>query len=211
MAIKIRRKSKAEAAPVPNYSDVPMSKAKPSYPKASDRMIENTFFKVSNSTGEVVHMVTVMPDGLRVAWGECGKCKDRITRCQCRNGFYHSAGIAFIRACYDHPDRQPNSFVDYSAYYDPWNRKAGGVYDRQEIVWNRSPAIAKTVSKPSEGPSRASKGAPRRVVKRSKPVDGGLTAKDIENIDMSKVAEAASKQAEDAIKSVRRVIRRKKV
>lgn len=45
-----------------------------------------------------VSMMSVMPDGTRVAWSNCGRCSQHVGNCQCRDGV---AAPRSVEYCYD--------------------------------------------------------------------------------------------------------------
>lgn len=184
---------------------VPLDKRKPHYPKVQTNVLPNTYYRVVKDEDRVRSMVTVMPDGLRVAWDSCAKCYGHITLCACKDGMYHSRSIGWIRATYD--IKYPSERVtDYSMYYDPFMRKEGRTDLRVAI--GRSPADV-----PSSTPRRKPKAVidpdPLPPVKPAKAKTGkpGLTDADIENIDMAALNKAAANQASAVTRKVRRTIR----
>lgn len=45
-----------------------------------------------------ISMMSVMPDGTRVAWSNCGRCSQYVGKCQCRDGV---AAPRSVEYCYD--------------------------------------------------------------------------------------------------------------
>jgi len=120
-------KVKRQATPVDRFPDcvlVPVSKRKPHYPLVQSNVLPNTYYRVVKDEDRVRTMVTVMPDGLMVAWDSCAKCHRHHTQCECKTGIYHSASIGWIRATYDvnYPTERVSN---YSMYHDPYMRLEG--------------------------------------------------------------------------------------
>lgn len=168
---------------------VPLSERKPHYPATAKNILPYTYYRVVESEDRVRAMVTIMPDGLHVAWDSCARCLQHIVRCPCKSGVYHSRSIGWIRATFDinYPTER---VTEYSKYYDPWQRHADSPINRLESGIGRVPGAGDT---------------PKR--KKAKVVDGGLTVNEIENIDLAKLNQAATKQAKRTVRRARSVIR----
>lgn len=65
------------------------------YPKLDPRIVPGTKFRVTPDD-ELDSLVTVMPDGVHVAWTTCTKCLQWFTSCDCRAGVLHTQGIEWI-------------------------------------------------------------------------------------------------------------------
>lgn len=67
----------------------------PSYfPKIDPKCVPGTYFRMD---GDVLNsLVTVMPDGVHVAWTSCGRCLGTPKSCVCKSGMVHSRGIEWI-------------------------------------------------------------------------------------------------------------------
>lgn len=179
---------------------VPVKNRKDHYPAVASNILPNTYYRVVEDEDRVRAMVTIMPDGLNVAWDTCARCYQHIVRCSCKAGVYHSRSIAWIRATND-VNYPTERVTDYSMYYDPWQRKTDNPIDRTlDDGIGRSPAS--DISKPKKATASVT-----QKVTTSAPVEGGLTAKEIENIDMAELHKAASKQAKRTVRRARSVIK----
>lgn len=65
-------------------------------PVLAQTMVPGTKFVVSQDTGEVDSMMTVMPDGVHVNWKYCAACHHEVTDCRCSNGVLHPSSIEWI-------------------------------------------------------------------------------------------------------------------
>lgn len=201
-------KVKRQAVPADSIEGcvlVPLNQRKPHYPLVQSNVLPNTYYRVVKDEDRVRALVTVMPDGSKVAWDSCAKCYGHVTLCACKDGMYHSRSISWIRATCDvnYPSER---VTDYSMYYDPFMRKEGRTDIRVSI--GRSPADV-----PSSTPRRKSKAVdpePLPPVKEAKvkprKAKPGLTDADIENLDMAALNKAAAEQAKDVTRKVRRTI-----
>lgn len=198
--VKVKR-SASNAVPADRFEGcilVPVSKGKDHYPVVSPRVLENTYYRVVKDEDRVRTLVTVMPDGVHVAWDSCARCHGYITQCRCKEGMYHPRSVAWIRATHD--VKYPTERVqDYSMYYDPWGRNSDVPVDR-EVVFGSLPT------------SKADTTARKR--KTSQPVvapveddPNALSISDIQNIDMDELHKAAKRQAKRSVRRARSVIR----
>lgn len=202
--VKIKRTSSAVPKDIVGHRLVPATKALDGWPQLQDGVLPQTYYRVTDG-GELVCMVTVMPDGLRAAWASCAKCHDHFLLCKCRSGIYHPPSIGWMRATYDHPEWPNVRIADYSDYFDPWGRKKGKTYDRTEVrVWAQPVSTPKPVS-----PRVQARKQKQRVERDRRDQVDGLTPQQIESIDMAEVQKVAEAQATAATKQVRRVIRRR--
>jgi hypothetical protein len=208
MAVKIKRNPK----PVPQDIDgcvlVPLAKRQEDWPSTQAGLIANTFYRIDSSTKKLRCMVTVMPDGLRLAWDSCGKCHEHVIRCKCRSGIYHCSSVGFIRATYDHDDWPGVRITDYTAYFDPFGRRSGKGVERSDVVvWNRPlPAPPK----PPTATTEARRATQKRRRDERDGVDTGLTVKQIEDISMAALQKTVQAQVAEQTKQVRRIIKRKR-
>jgi hypothetical protein len=202
--VRIKRTSSAVPKDIDGHRLVPVAKSMDGWPRLQDGVLPQTYYRV-NDAGELVSMVTVMPDGLRAAWASCAKCHDHFLLCQCRSGLYHPSSIGWMRATYDHPDWPNVRLTDYSTYFDPWGRRKGKAYDRTEVkAWALPVSTPKPVS-----PRVQARKQQQKVERDTRDQIGGLTVQQIESIDMAEVQKIAEAQAAAATKKVRRIIRRK--
>ena len=72
----------------------PVENAPAKYPQPHDKIVPGTHFRMHE--GQIQSVVTVMPDGVHLSWTTCGGCLQRVTSCDCRKGFIHTAGIEWI-------------------------------------------------------------------------------------------------------------------
>ena len=200
--VKVARRQNIPADNIEGCVLVPLTQRKSHYPLVQSNVLSNTYYRVVKDEDRVRALVTVMPDGLKVAWDSCAKCHGYITLCACKDGMYHTRSIGWIRATYD--VQYPSERVtDYSMYYDPFMRKQGRTDMRVAI--GRSPADF-----PSSAPRRKAKAVdpePLPPVKKTKvKASTGLTDADIDNLDMAALNKAAVEQAKDVTRKVRRTI-----
>lgn len=178
---------------------VPLTQPEPHYPRVQSNVMPNTYYRVNAKTGKCRAFVTVMPDDHRVAWDTCSKCHTHVTVCECNSGVYHPSSIAFIRATFDHPDWPTVRFVGYSEYFDPY-MKAG----KPDVPRER---VAITASAPKKHRRQNAREAANAAITEKEAF--GLTAADIENIDMAKVNAQAEKSATGLVRKVRAKIKRR--
>ena len=168
---------------------VPLHKRKAKFPMPQDNIVEGTYYRVERAKPNVVRcMVTVMPDGLLVAWESCSKCKRHVQQCKCKDGFYHPASIGWIRATYDHPEWPARRIEDYSTYYDPFMRlEAKPSVDKGAFTY--VPPPTHTTTKAKKTPT--------------------MTVEEIEAIDMAKVQQEAEQTAKKSTRILRKKITKK--
>lgn len=177
---------------------VPLSKGKPHFTKIQDNVLPNTYYRVPiNDENQLRAMVTIMPDGSRIAWDNCGKCKTHILYCKCPSGAYHPSSIGWIRATCD-INFPTEKVTDYSMYNDPYKRLSGGGIDPWKEGIGRKPTDSKSYK-----PVTRNQVAEIPVVKSSSPE---LSVRDIENLDLEKLGQEAKKQAKRTIRRARSVI-----
>lgn len=188
--VKIKRSSKQVTLPeckTAGFELLPLDGAKSGL-SVSPRVIGNTYFKVASKSKEVAALVTVMPDGLHVAWDTCGKCHDHVSQCSCSTGIYHPSSVGWIRATYD--VKYPSEKVtDYSRYFDPYGRNSGKYYDPLETALGRRNSA--TVASPPKKPRAA------RIEPEFDP----------SSISMEELQVHAEKKAKSDIRRARSVIR----
>ena len=178
---------------------VPLDKGKPHFTKIQDNVLPNTYYRVPiDDEDRLRAMVTIMPDGTRVAWDTCGKCKAHIAHCSCASGAYHPASIGWIRATVD-INYPTEKVTDYSKYNDPYKRLSGGGVDSWAEGLGRKPndsASYKPVTRKQQ--------VEVAVVKSNQPE---LSVRDIENLDLEKLGQEATKQAKRTVRRARSVIK----
>jgi hypothetical protein len=185
---------------------IPLDKGKPHFPKAQDNVLPNTYYRVPNDDENRLRcFVTVMPDGNRIAWDTCGKCKTHVSHCSCPSGVYHPSSIGWIRATCD-VNYPTERVTDYSKYNDPYKRYSGEGVDR----WAESVGRKPTDPKSYKAVTRK-QDAEVPVVKSEVPVvksEGPeLTLAEIENIDLAELGKQATKQAKRTVRRARSVIK----
>jgi hypothetical protein len=164
---------------------LPLNKGKESFSKVAKHIIEGTYYRINIDEPETLRcMVTVMPDGTKIAWDSCSKCHSHVANCSCLTGMYHPPSIAFIRKTYD-SGHVPNTPTDYSMYYNPTNRVIGETPNTGVIP-------------------------PKSVTPvKAKIVESEVSISDIENLDLSALGKRASKDAKTTIKRTRNVLKGK--
>ncbi len=194
---------------VAGYILVPLDQGKSHYPRVQSNVLEGTYYRVNESTGKCNAFVTVMPDKHRVAWDTCSKCHTHVSVCKCSAGIYHPASIAFIRATCDHDDWPTVRIMDYSEYFDPYMRNSKTPVEREtnSIVHT---APKKPTIRSGKEPTRrhVAKVAAAAAITESEAF--GLTAAEIENIDMATVNKQAEKSARNVVGKVRAKIKRRR-
>jgi hypothetical protein len=195
--VKIKRSTTTTDVPTDRIEGcilVPLSDRKDNYPLVDSRVLPNTYYRVVKDEDRVRALVTVMPDGTKVAWDSCARCYGWLHNCRCNDGLYHSRSIAWIRATCD--VKYPTEKVtDYSQYYDPWARRTNNPIDATNAAIGRSPAA-------DIKPSTTKRKTVAPVAEA--PVDGGISVSDIENIDLDA---AARKQAKRTVRRARNAIK----
>jgi hypothetical protein len=181
---------------------IPASKRPKGFPKLQANALRNTYYRVNVDTPTRLRaMVTIMPDGLYVAWDSCGKCRNRVASCTCTTGLYHCSSIGWIRATYEHDEWPAQKIMDYSDFYDPFMKKSGGSKDEDASrSWGKykEPIKARVTKKSVVTEEPAAPEGPT------------LTAKDIETMDGATLLKEATASAEQNIKKARTVIRRRR-
>lgn len=187
--MRVVKRPKVPADYLDDYTLVPLDKRRPRWPKAQKNVIDGTYYRVKKEKPDtMVCMVTVMPDGLHVAWDNCCKCHRRITQCQCVDGFYHDSSIGFIRATKDEPDWPTRRVMDYAKYHDP--------FMRSEKKQSRDTDTYGYTPPPTPPPAK------RRATK-------SMTAEEIEALSLDEVQKEADKDAAKTTRSVRSAIKKK--
>lgn len=200
MARKIlRTKSQEIPEDIEGCRLIPLDKGKPHFTKIQDNVLPNTYYRVEiDDEDRLRAMVTIMPTGLRVAWDNCGKCKQHISHCKCSSGAYHPSSIGWIRATYD-VNYPTEGVTDYSRYNDPYKKLSGGGVD----IWKETLGVKPTDSRPYKSVPRVKAVTPEPTDPNSKE----LSVKDIENLDLAALGKEATKQAKRNIRRVRNVIK----
>jgi hypothetical protein len=192
--LKIRRAATAIIDTVAGCRLVPLSSRKEHYVSVQPNVLPNTFYRVIDTTDIVRAMVTIMPDGTRVAWDTCGKCHLHVGQCECKSGVYHPSSVGWIRATCDNTSYQ--RITDYSMYHDPYMQLSGDSTSiRDEVpamrLYKKPDSVAVEVPKrKASGPS--------------------ISGSDIENMDMAELDRQARKQAKSSSKKVSAVVRKGK-
>jgi hypothetical protein len=169
---------------------IPLHRKRAKFPTAQDNILAGTYYRVEESKPDtLVSMVTIMPDGLYVAWASCAKCRQHVRYCECRTGFYHPASVGWIRATYEHDDWPAHRIMDYKEFYDPFMRREKSASDDAEPFTYRPP-----VTKPAPKPKKTKT----------------MTAEEIEAIDMAELQKVAVKEATKTTRKVRSISRKKK-
>lgn len=82
--------------PDTDYTLIDTSVEGDGYPRVSRFVPPGTMRKVFNDKRPVHSFVTVMPDGLRVAWDICGYCASWVGCCTCANGVSAPRSVEYI-------------------------------------------------------------------------------------------------------------------
>lgn len=205
--IKKPRESVTLSTPVNGYILVPLDQWKEGYPRAQSNVLAATYYRVHQETGKCRAFVTVMPDRHRVAWDTCSKCHSHVTVCKCPSGVYHPSSVAFIRATFDHDDWPTVRITDYSEYFDPYMR--GNKRDEPiKFVGPKRQPQPVVEAKPEKTRRQTAQVAAAAAITESEAF--GLTATEIENIDMAEVNAQAETSARKVIKKVRAQIKRRR-
>lgn len=186
---KITVRSKTPKDTVAGCKLIPLHRRPKAFPKAQDNVLPDTYYRVNESDPELLRaMVTIMPDGLYVAWDTCGKCKEVLEFCRCQTGFYHPQSIGWIRATYDHPEWPERKIMDYSAFYDPFMKREAKSSTDTPFVYRAPETPVRT--------TRARKTA-------------SMTVEEIEAIDMAELQKKAEQTAKKTVRAVRKTIKKK--
>lgn len=168
-------------------------------PIRKDMLIPGTYWRIDPATKTIRCLVTIMPDGVYVAWWSCRACSANFSQCRCRYGITPPRSIEYI---YDQTnalragDEWSIHHPHYKGSFTMALRPSSGP------VWVPAPAKAPTpVRSAVVAPERPRKPLVRRKVEAPAP-DLNVTA----NYD----AEAAGR-ADDLTKQLhQRLTRRQK-
>lgn len=181
------------------------------FPVVHPKLAPNTVFRINKETGKCHGMVTVMPDGVNVAWDVCGGCNQHVSICTCRNGIIHGKGVEHIYISslarsdgvdLGHPiDVTQHEFTQRAIYHYAQRQSKAPSWSRTEGDWKPSnggtaPERPKRLTKAAERPTEPQK----RLLK--KPAKGGKTkgpVADVENLSISKLNKDAKGQSESAV------------
>lgn len=178
---------------------VAITEGKKHFPKVQDNVLPNTYYRIQDDKPEYLRaLVTVMPDGLRAAWDNCGKCMKHVSGCICLSGVYPPRVIGWMRATYDinYPTEKVS---DYSKYNDPYKKLVGAKMD----AWTEGIRTKPTESDKPQPVKRKSVDNFAQVKSNSP----DLTVSDIQNLDLEKLSKEANKQAKRTIRRARSIIK----
>lgn len=174
-----------------------------SYPRPHKSVPPNTFWRVNVKDHEKgLCLVTIMPDGVNLAWNECALCHNTARRCVCEPGFLSSRGIEYIyiRTLASSEGENFDTPVDVTQY---------GVTSRA-LHWylpkrgQQQPVghVIRTKSRPApERPAEGRSRPARKALHKPQPAQQRRTlAKpefDASNVDLAKVNRDTEKKAAD--------------
>ena len=172
----------------PAFRDVAMKYAPP-----------QTFYRYDKAEHRVMCLVSVMSNGLHVAWDTCGGCAWYWSLCRCANGLRAPRSVEYIfdqinalAAGQEWDHNHPH----YRGSFTRADRMAKA--SRLEARYSAPPSwTAPTPAKAPENPSEgrtATQTAPRRLSK-PKGTDAGAVFDSTGNLDMAKLDDAAAAMA----------------
>lgn len=164
---------------------------------------EGLHYRFVPKTKEVECMVTVMPDGVRLAWDICGACARYFTICICMAGVTPPGQVGWMRAVTDRW-MAGESLADTAHASQPSTAVDAG--DRALV----RPKATKVRQKASQGRAGASVPAPttQKAQKKINKADTMVDGIDLSNIDMGALNKAATEQAAADTKKILKKKRR---
>lgn len=154
--------------------------------KFTDWIVPNTFVRVDAKKQLVTNnpICTVMPDGLHVSWGNCGRCCMRVTICECNGGVLHPPSIEwfYVHALLNEAgidvtttggliDSRDHRILSRGIYWYAHKRPGSGGMWLPSTVSRPAKPLTKGTTFPSNGRKPLSKGKTLR-----KPSQAGRTA-----------------------------------
>lgn len=185
----------------------------PMFPKLNPIVPDNTVWRMNTLTGKTNALVTVMPDGVNVAWASCAICMNHVDRCICKNGIVMPKSIEWIyirsKMSMDGIPTEGRSNAQASdvtarALYWYKTKESGRTFSSSSAartpVQTRTPASTRpAATKAAEQPSVA----PRRL---SKSKGKAAPAVDVSNLDMSKLNKDAASRSKDMTAEVTKAL-----
>lgn len=176
------------------------------YPKLHPAVPEGTVWRMNTLTGVTNALVTVMPDGVNVAWASCAICMNHVDRCICKNGIMMTKGIEwiYIRALMNmdghptegHANAQSSEVTSRALYWYKGKETgrtfsgAGTVIKPRQVSTSTKPA-----TKPAETRSAPSKRLAKKVQHTPEP-----------DINLSKLNKDAAKRSDDLTAEVTKAL-----
>jgi hypothetical protein len=159
-----------------------------------------TYYRFDKTTNRVRSMVTVDCKGLQIGWDMCGVCHSRIHRCLCASGASMPRGVVWC-------------IYGAAHGWDGTNPEYPG--GRSNGKGSASAPVTRTATRPVAAPTPApvvpvTPKPVEAVRKAPKAADAMVAALDAGDLDLGDLGRAAEAANEAAIKSTRKVIRRKK-
>lgn len=199
-------KDKAKSMSGKGYKHVAPDDMPDTFPRPHRLIAPNTFWRVDPAKPEAICAVTILLDGVHVAWAECGVCINTLSRCVCKNGWLHNRGVEwlYIRARM----RVEGSALGSEPNIDStnWEVTSRGLYWYQgrnvsavptKIASRETPRRVVTAPQPSPAPGpRQTPAKPQTGQKRA------LSKADTAPLDLQKINKAAETSADDLSKSL---------
>lgn len=151
---------------------------------------ETTTFYRMTKAGKFECMVSIDAGDLHLAWDQCGSCGARVTRCRCPKG------------------STPPRAIVWCCTGAATNWEGTATYRQYEATLGTAPT-SRTRSSVATKPATPAP-TPAAAQKPAQPATGMVADLDRGDLDLGAVAEAAQKEADEATRKVRKVIRRKK-
>jgi hypothetical protein len=173
--------------------------------------IPQTYVTVNKSTKQMVHLTTVMPDGLHVAWSTCGTCHRYFSHCSCKGGLSVSRSVEYIY------DTTVARLAGEEWTINHPNYRGSTTRAQREAVAARSSVVATNVrpitpphpQKPVSGQSGASDGVSgKRRLRRNGEAPATAPAQQVVEPDLAKMNAGAKADAESLTKTMKRVLKK---
>jgi hypothetical protein len=179
------------------------------FPRTHQKLLPHTVFRIDKETGKCVGMLTVMPDGVNVAWDMCGGCSQHVSMCTCRGGVVQGKGVEHIYIT--SLARQEGVDLGHPTDVTQHEFTKRGVYwyapKTTQPAWSSEPGwkpknssgggqAAKTLAKPSAGHAKPEK---RLLSKSKKAGKSKGPVADVENLSMTKLNKDAKGHSESAV------------
>lgn len=178
--------------PDADYDLLPLSVEREGFTRVSKVVPPQTFRKVFHDGRPNIEFCTVMPNGLRVGWANCGGCHNHVSICKCGAGVSADRAVEYI---YDQTvARQAGEEWDHHHK----RYKQGSLYElrrgRRAAEIDSKNGVKKTLKKRTEEPKKLMK-------KASTPLRA-------EAFDTKKLGEIAREVADDAEKELNTRLRK---
>lgn len=208
----------------PELLRVPVE-AEPTYPglpKMNPAMnfMDATYYRFNPTTKMVEALVTVMPNGLSVAWDICRGCSRLFVQCSCRAGVQVCRSVEWIWDQTKADMAREDWTINHPMYYGSLTKAAKDRRGERIPEWERNRSRG-TVIRPSKALKPAGVGTkalvplktpqkPAQPQSGRKPLVPKVEQVDLTTLDMAAINKAAAVQATDLISKTREVLAARK-